>query len=142
MTSTIQLDNLNPSSRGERRDAAANRALLLETADSLFTQHGVTNVTMADIAVAAEVGKGTLYRRFANKGELCLALLDTQMLDFQESMLGRMRQLSEQGASKLEQLDQFLDALVYFVDRHTPLLCEVQREGLLEGITVGDLQRP
>lgn len=142
MTPTIQLDNIDQSGRSERRDAAANRVLILETADSLFARHGVANVTMADIADAAEVGKGTLYRRFANKGELCLALLDTQMREFQESMLARMRQLNEQGISKLEQLDQFLDALVYFVDRHAPLLCEVQREGMLEGAGAQDLQRP
>ncbi|MCB9444428.1 MAG: TetR family transcriptional regulator [Ardenticatenaceae bacterium] len=142
MSSTIQLDNIEPSGRSERRDAAANRALILETADSLFAQHGVANVTMADIAEAAEVGKGTLYRRFANKGELCLALLDTQMRDFQEEMLGGMRQLSEQNVSRLEQLEQFLDALVYFVDRHSPLLCEVQREGLLAGLAEHDLQQP
>ena len=35
------------------------------------------------------------------------------------------------GMPKLEQLEQFMDALVYFTDTHSPLLCEVQREGLL-----------
>jgi AcrR family transcriptional regulator len=142
MSQSIQLDNMGSSDRSERRDAVANRALILETADSLFAARGVANVTMADVAQAAEVGKGTLYRRFANKGELCLALLDTQMRDFQEAMLSRMRQLSEQGVSRLDQLDRFLDALVYFVDRHAPLLCEVQRAGLLEGAGETDLQQP
>lgn len=145
MTQTIPLNNVEPihgSERRERRDAAANRILILETAESLFAQHGVANVCMADIAQAAGIGKGTLYRRFANKAELCLALLDTQMREFQESMLSRLRQLTEQGVPKLEQLDQFLDALVYFVDRHHPLLCEVQREGLLEGLGERGWERP
>jgi len=126
----------------ERRDAAANRRLILETADKLFALRGVADVNMADIAEAAGVGKGTLYRRFANKAELCLALLDTQMKEFQEGILGRLRQMAAQDTPKLEQLDQFLDALVYFVDRHSPLLCEVQRGGLLEGMSEGALQRP
>ncbi len=142
MAPIIQLNNIDPSDRSERRDAAANRALILETAESLFAEHGVANVNMADIAQAAGVGKGTLYRRFANKAELALALMDTQMREFQEAMLGRMRQQSEQGMSKLEQLDQFLDALVYFVDRHSPLLCVVQSEGLLDGMGEQERQRP
>ncbi|HRQ37877.1 MAG TPA: TetR/AcrR family transcriptional regulator [Chloroflexota bacterium] len=117
--------------RAERRDAAANRYKILQTAERLFAVHGVGNVNMADIAQAAGVGKGTLYRRFANKGELCLALLDTQMADFQNGMLARMQQMNIAGLPKLEQLMQFIDALVYFTDTHSPLLCEVQREGLL-----------
>ncbi len=142
MTPTIRLDSIDSSNRSERRDAAANRVLILETADSLFAKYGVANVTMADIAQAAEVGKGTLYRRFANKAELALALLDTQMHDFQEATLSRLRLQVEQGLPKLEQLDQYLDALVYFTDRHNPLLCVVQSEGLLAGMTEQDLQQP
>lgn len=128
--------------RSERRDAAANRSKILETAERLFGQHGVANVNMADIALAAEVGKGTLYRRFANKGELCLALLDTQMADFQNSMLARMQQMSLVGVPKLEQLQRFIDALVYFTDVHSPLLCEVQRAGLLPDMGDNRLQMP
>ncbi len=119
--------------RQERRDAAANRELLLNTAESLFVEHGVENVNMADIAQAAGVGKGTLYRRFANKGELCLALMDAQLSDFQEAMLRRMRQMAGDGETNMAQLDMFLDALVHFTAVHQPLLCEVQREGLFVG---------
>ncbi|MBE2199537.1 MAG: TetR/AcrR family transcriptional regulator [Anaerolinea sp.] len=117
----------------ERRDAAANRALILQTAEHLFNQHGVANVNMADIAQAAGVGKGTLYRRFANKGELCLALMDTQLLDFQERVLARLRQLTAGGVPYIEQLAEFMDSLVYFTDTHRPLLCAVQREGFFVG---------
>lgn len=117
----------------ERRDAAENRALILRTAEKLFEERGVSDVSMADIAQAAGVGKGTLYRRFANKGELCLALMDTQMTEFQDGMLARMQSLSAKNVPKLEQLDQFLDGLVHFTDVHAPLLCVVQSAGLLEG---------
>lgn len=119
------------ASKGERCDAAANRKLILATAEKLFAQHGVENVNMAQIAQAAQVGKGTIYRRFANKAELCLALMDSQMADFQNVMLERMRAMTAKNVTPLGQLDQFLDALVYFVEDHAPLLCEVQREGLL-----------
>jgi AcrR family transcriptional regulator len=128
--------------RQERRDAAANRARILQTAEKLFAEHGVANVNMADIAQAAEVGKGTLYRRFTNKAELCLALMDSQMIDFQNGMLARMQQMSQQKMPKMAQLDQFLDALVYFTDAHAPLLCEVQRAGLLQEIEPEGLELP
>ncbi len=128
--------------KSERRDALANRVLILETAEKLFAERGVQAVNMADIAQAAGVGKGTLYRRFANKGELCLALMDTQMTDFQNGILARMQQLNAQGVSKLEQLDQFLDALVYFTDTHSPLLCVAQSAGLLQDVEERMIQLP
>ncbi|MEZ4642919.1 MAG: TetR/AcrR family transcriptional regulator [Chloroflexota bacterium] len=134
------LPEAGSDTKSERRDAAANRALILETAERLFNQHGVANVNMADIAQAAGVGKGTLYRRFTNKGELCLALMDTQMTEFQERMLARFRQMTAKGFSYLEQLEEFIDSLVYFTDTHQPLLCEVQREGFFVGST--DLTLP
>ncbi|WP_420631268.1 TetR/AcrR family transcriptional regulator [Candidatus Leptofilum sp.] len=136
------IDESGSSCRQERRDAAANRARILQTAEKLFAEHGVANVNMADIAQAAKVGKGTLYRRFTNKAELCLALMDTQMIDFQNGMLARMQQMSAQNMPKMTQLDQFMDALIYFTDAHAPLLCEVQRAGLLQEQEPDGLELP
>lgn len=81
---------------------------------------------MADIARAAGVGQGTLYRRFANKSELCLALMDTQMFDFQNSVIAQLGKMSRMQAPKLQQLAWFLDALVAFNAKHQPLLCIAQ----------------
>lgn len=136
------IDEVGSTCRQERRDAAANRERILQTAEKLFTQHGVANVNMADIAQAAEVGKGTLYRRFTNKAELCLALMDTQMIEFQNGILSRLQQMSAQNTPKMDQLDQFIDALIYFTDAHAPLLCEVQRAGLLQEHDPDGLELP
>jgi AcrR family transcriptional regulator len=120
--------------RTERRDAAENRARILQVARRLFDERGVAQVNMADIAQAAEVGKGTLYRRFASKGELCFALMDDHLAEFQDEMLARMRQMDGEGVSKLEQLSVFLSALVHFTEDHVPLLCEVQQILLSAGV--------
>lgn len=70
--------------RSERRDAAENRQRILEAALSLFNKDGVEKVSMNQIAKEAEVGSGTLYRRYRNKGELCLDLLKENVVIFFE----------------------------------------------------------
>lgn len=119
--------------RMERRDAAENRARILQVARKLFDEYGVGEVNMADIAQAAEVGKGTLYRRFASKGELCYALMDDDLADFQDDMLAQMQQMTQDGVSKLQQLSFFLNELVHFTEKHIPFLCEVQQIRLQAG---------
>ena len=52
----------------ERGDAARNRALLLDAARRLIAARGPDAVTMDEIATAAGVGKGTLFRRFGGRG--------------------------------------------------------------------------
>jgi AcrR family transcriptional regulator len=59
-----------------RRDAAANRERVLDAARRLFADRGV-DASMDEIARAAGVGPGTLYRRFPTKE----ALLDAILLD-------------------------------------------------------------
>lgn len=71
----------------ERADAARNRLRVLAAAQRLFTLRGVAGVTMDDVAAEAGVGKGTLYRRFVDKGGLALALLDERERDLQQRLL-------------------------------------------------------
>ena len=68
-------DENTPHTRTERRDAAKNRQLILDTAHQLFEQYGVEKVSMNQIASEAQIGPGTLYRRYRNKGELCQDLI-------------------------------------------------------------------
>src|SRR5271156_6007247 len=49
---------------------------MLDAAVELFGRRRFHEVRMEDIAAEAEVGKGTIYRYFADKEELYLALLD------------------------------------------------------------------
>ncbi|NUR86254.1 MAG: TetR family transcriptional regulator, partial [Nonomuraea sp.] len=50
--------------RRERTDAARNRAKILAAAADIVAAHGVAGLSMAEVAAAAGVGVGTLYRRF------------------------------------------------------------------------------
>ena len=119
--------------RTERRDAVENRARILAAAHSLFAQRSVACVSMAEIAIEAGVGKGTLYRRFANKGELCLALLDGHLQTFQDAMLAEMHTMRSQRISYCQQLCSVLRSIVHFTETHTALLREVQHNGVMGG---------
>ena len=74
---------------------------------------------MEEISREAGVGKGTLYRRFPNKGVLCQALLDEPTRLFQAETMGIV---GEPGVGSLEKLDRFLDRLVLFTDENLDLL--------------------
>lgn len=56
-----------------RKDAARNRALLLEAARDVFAERGL-EASLDEVARRAGVGVGTAYRHFANKQELAAAL--------------------------------------------------------------------
>jgi AcrR family transcriptional regulator len=58
-----------------RADAERNRARILEAAGQLFAERGL-DVSMEQIAAAADVGVGTLYRRFADRTALIDALFE------------------------------------------------------------------
>ncbi len=118
--------------RMERADASENRARILAAAAALFAEFGVAAVNMVDIARKAGVGQGTLYRRFANKGELCLALLDTQLREFQDHTLTQLRTMLSVGAPALTQLAWFIEAWVYFQANHSLLLCAIGQEVAIE----------
>lgn len=107
------------SGRGERRDAAANRAQILTTARTLFAERGVDLVTMEEVAAAAGVGKGTLYRRYPHKGALALALLGENALRFAEEM---ERRAAREPDDALGLIAAFLERLVAFNEENGPLL--------------------
>ena len=115
------------ASRAARKDAAANRARIIEAAQSLFDERGVDRVCMAEIAAAAGVGKGTLYRHFAHKGALCRALLDEHFRQHQDATLAMLREMHAARVSYLEQIRVFLEGAVQFIDEHIAYLDEVQR---------------
>jgi AcrR family transcriptional regulator len=96
----------------ERADAARNRAAVLEAAGRLFAEHGVEAVSMDQVAAAAGVGKGTLFRRFGDKSGLAVALLDARE---------RVPPLGP-GAPAEERLAAFIDAYLDYLLEHLSLV--------------------
>jgi AcrR family transcriptional regulator len=66
--------------RRTRSDALANRKRVLEVASEVFATQGLS-ATLADVAAAAGVGVGTLYRGFENKDELIYVVYEPRLRD-------------------------------------------------------------
>ncbi|MFG3224729.1 TetR/AcrR family transcriptional regulator [Kitasatospora sp. NPDC048194] len=70
-----------------RKDAARNREAVLEAADTLFARcESPEDVTMADVAAAAGVGKGTLFRAFGDRAGLLRALYEARLEPIREAI--------------------------------------------------------
>ncbi|MCW2651732.1 MAG: TetR family transcriptional regulator [Mycobacterium sp.] len=111
----------------ERGDAARNRALLLDAARKLIARRGPDAVTMDDIAAAAGVGKGTLFRRFGSRAGLMMVLLDEDERAFQEAILFGPAPLGP-AAAPMERLVAFGRERLAFVRTHQALLRDAARD--------------
>jgi AcrR family transcriptional regulator len=119
--SAIPLELARTARPKERADAARNRAAILDAAARLFAEHGVEAVSMDQVAAAAGVGKGTLFRRFGDKAGLASALLDARERVLQEAVLSGPPPLGP-GAPDAERLAAFADAYLDYAIEFLPLL--------------------
>jgi AcrR family transcriptional regulator len=106
-----------------RKDAQANRERLLEAADRMFREHGV-EVSVGEIADAAGVGRGTLFRNFKHKDELIAAVLAERLGE----VLAFGRQLLEHDHDDAEVTFTFVDGLVQRQEENKALLQSVSEE--------------
>src|SRR5947209_16426396 len=118
--------------RHERRDAAEHRQRILQVAQRLFAEHGVDAVSMHQIAMAAGIGQGTLYRRYAHKGELCMDLLHEHCERFVEEIATLLAATATCPA--LERLDSVLTKIVALLEEQGAML------GPVAGTDMRDVQ--
>lgn len=107
----------------ERGDAARNRQRLLAAARSLMARRGPEDVTTEDIAAAAGVGKGTLFRRFGSRAGLMIELLDEDERAMQQAFMFGPPPLGP-GAPPLDRLLAFGRERLRFVHTHRAVLVE------------------
>ena len=70
----------------QRSDALKNRKDLLAAARAVFAEHGTT-APLDLVRQRADVGRATLYRHFADRQALMLALVDDAMEDLSDQAL-------------------------------------------------------
>ncbi|NKZ07220.1 TetR/AcrR family transcriptional regulator [Actinomadura latina] len=105
----------------ERADAALNRRRILRAAADVIAARGPEAVSMDEVARAAGVGVGTVYRRFGDRARLVYAVIDDRERDFQESFIHGPPPLGP-GAPPSERLRAFLHALADRTEAQAELL--------------------
>ena len=126
--------------RGQKR-VAKTRRKLKEAALDVFSEKGVEATTVEDITEKADLGKGTLYRHFADKDEVVFILIEEAI----EHLIERLRSYPD----KPETLE---DVLEHFFNAHYDFFAENSEEFILlfhgrlflklQGDTSEDLEEP
>jgi len=114
--------------RSERADAARNRRRILEAASRLVAERGIESVSMDDVAEAACVGTGTLYRRFGDRAGLALALLDEETRALQDAMIAGPPPLGP-GAPPLDRLRAFGFAYLDHLEQQADIIAVGAAQG-------------
>jgi AcrR family transcriptional regulator len=95
---------------------------ILTVAARLFATHRFHEARMEDIAAAAEVGKGTLYRYFHDKEELYTALLSRAS----EQLSARFEEISQLDQGPVAQLEALVWAVIHYFDEQPHLFDLIQ----------------
>ncbi len=109
----------------ERADAARNRARILEAVRELLVDTSPCEISTDAVAARAGVGKGTIYRRFGDRGGLMQAVLDDREKAFQQAVLAGAPPLGP-GAPAADRLSAFLCALVDQLEEIGDLMAEIE----------------
>ncbi|MFD3685604.1 TetR/AcrR family transcriptional regulator [Nocardiopsis sp. NPDC058631] len=115
---------MNP--RRERADAQRNREAVLAAADRLFAGSTAPgSVSMDDVATAAGVGKGTLFRRFGDRDGLVRALMEKRAAPLREAVTEGPPPLGPRTPAR-ERVPALMAALLRFKldNRHLALALE------------------
>ena len=110
-----------------RQDAARNRRAILLATEDLLSRHRPDEVTIEQVAVAAGVGKGTVFHRFGSRMGLMLALMQERARELGEAVHSADPPLGP-GAPPRERLLAFLSAMVELVGRNKGLLAALGQE--------------
>jgi AcrR family transcriptional regulator len=118
----------NPSDRpppsgweAQRGAAARNERAILEAADHVLRTSGAGGADVREIAAAAGVGVGTVYRRFGDKSGLIAAVVGEQERALQDALLSGPPPLGP-GAPPRDRLEAFLRALCQHTERNIDVL--------------------
>jgi AcrR family transcriptional regulator len=117
-----------PPAARERADARRNRERILCAAARLIDRYGIDGVSMDDVAAEAGVGKGTLYRRFGERGALLRALIEEPEREFQESLIRGPAPLGP-GAHPVARLHAFGVGLLDLLEHHSRYIREAEGLG-------------
>src|SRR4249920_2270882 len=92
--------------RRTKEEAAITREQLLDAAEKVFREHGVTRTSLAEVATAAGVTRGAVYWHFKDKAALFAAMCERATLPL-DAMLA-----AASGESTADPLGSLRDLMV------------------------------
>ena len=122
--------------RPERADAVRNRRAILAATEELLATHRPQDISIEQVALAAGVGKGTVFHRFGSRMGLMTALMVERAQALTEAVTTGPPPLGP-GAPDRERLLAFLDAVIEVVARNKSLLTELAFSGETEPAAPG-----
>lgn len=106
----------SPRTSPRRADAVRNRSSILEAARQLVTEQG-TEVAMGEIARAAGVAVGTLYRHFPNKADLLAAVVNEYVEALADDAQDAWARVEAGRADAAQELLEFLERALEMISR-------------------------
>ena len=97
--------------RKTKEEAQETRNAILDAAERVFQEHGVSRTSLAEIAVAAGVTRGAIYWHFRNKADLFDAMIE-RVFDPLEAKLAEVMD-----PDRADPLDNLRDLSVYFLEQ-------------------------
>jgi TetR/AcrR family acrAB operon transcriptional repressor len=83
---TFIFQSFKPMARRTKEEALATRHQLLEAAERVFAEKGVSRTSLQDIAQAAGASRGAIYWHFKNKADLFNAMMERVILPMEQAM--------------------------------------------------------
>jgi AcrR family transcriptional regulator len=120
--------------RPERADAVRNRRAILAATEELLATHRPQDISIEQVALAAGVGKGTVFHRFGSRMGLMTALMVERAHALTEAVTSGPPPLGP-GAPDRERLLAFIDAVIEVVARNKSLLAELAFSGAAQPVT-------
>jgi AcrR family transcriptional regulator len=104
------------------------RTRLIDAAEACFDRYGVLKTTVEDVATEAHVSRATVYRYFAGRDDLILAVLLRESGRFQARLAGKLRKQDSLAAAIVEGVLFTVDSVRE--DPHLALLFTPEAAGL------------
>ncbi|WP_438434079.1 TetR/AcrR family transcriptional regulator [Gorillibacterium sp. sgz500922] len=131
MKKTSEPKEASTRTRGKRTTRAHGddpyRHRILAAARELFAEDGLEAASMYGIAQRAGIGQGSLYRRYADKGEICSDLLRDSSDRFLTELETELLPPSAEH-SPFARLLQAVDRILGFIERNAWLLLTIKAE--------------
>lgn len=111
-------------------DKKEKKAKILEAAIHVFSQQGLRNTKISDIAEAASIGKGTIYEYFRSKDEIFAASFSYFMEKMENIIARRLFRIHD----PLEKLNAYFESWIEVLVDHCSGYLEIMLDFWAEGI--------